>query len=94
MWPYNDVGCICSRTWRDDSRRWPKLRDTCLVSPAAAAFGRAQPPAAVAVLGTSRWRVRLMAEDEMKAAAEIQFQGFHRPIGFLPLNALSEMNFR
>lgn len=42
----------------------------------------------------SRWRVRTCEMNELREAAEIQFQGFHRPHGFFILEALSQMNFR
>jgi len=45
--------------------------------------------------GTSeRWRVRECHIDEIPDVAQIQFEGFHEPLPFGPLNALSRMNFR
>lgn len=44
-------------------------------------------------LGT-KWRVRPLAEEELFSAAEIQFEGFHKPQKFQLLDALARMTFR
>lgn len=48
----------------------------------------------MAAWGNSRWRVRQLAKDELMWAAQVQFEGFHTPQKFMPLDALSRMTFR